>query len=264
VRPVTGDCVSRGQSHAAIASLANAVQNGSGSWPSDIPEASYKSGMPFHPTPTYWCKRGSESGWSCGSAASRSKDEIGLTVMKSYPDNPNIGDLLLKYNTSVIKKYCRSGPPPDVAKTLNYNMTLTYSRTKTFEEMRDAIANGYGIASCGSAGFGKGSSARDSNGFCKRSGSWNHSMCTIGCDDTEWAHKNYGSALYLVLNSWASYLGNARPKVQGRDDIPPIPRGSFWCLANSKGYGGRDSYVISSLQGYPPQKLKNWDLRGLI
>jgi hypothetical protein len=33
--------------------LANAVKNGNGSWP-DIPDAAYRSGMPFHPSPTYW------------------------------------------------------------------------------------------------------------------------------------------------------------------------------------------------------------------
>ena len=57
----TGDCVSRGQSHAAIQSLAAAVHNGNGSWP-DIPDAAYKTGMPFHPTPTYWNKKGGASG----------------------------------------------------------------------------------------------------------------------------------------------------------------------------------------------------------
>lgn len=221
--------------------------------------------MPWSPTATYWLKRGSVSGWSCGSAAARSKDGIGLTLAKPY-SNPNIGELLCpeNYTTNTIAKYCKKGPPQDVINDLNDHLTLTYSRTKSFSEIRDAIANGYGCASCGSQGYGKGSSARDSNGYCKRSGSWNHSLCTIGCDDTPWAHEKYGGALFLILNSWSSYLGSNRPKVQGRDDIPPIPKGSFWCRADS--FSGRDTYVISAVTGFPQQKLRDWSERmsGLI
>ena len=260
----TGDCVSRGQSHAAILSLANAVQNGNGSWP-DIPEFAYKSGMPFHPTPTYWEKKGGQSGWSCSSAAARSKDKTGLVLAISYPENPKIGDLLLKYNTSVITKYCHTGAPQDVIDTLNKHCTLTYSRTNTSkkEEIMDAIANGYGVQGCGGQGYGKGSSARNKEtGYCKRSGSWSHALCIIGYDDTEWAHKTYGDTLFLVLNSWGAYLGSNRPHPQGNPAYPGIPKGSFWCTASS--FSGRDSYVISSVKGYPPQKLKDWSLRDLI
>ena len=57
----TGDCVSRGQSHAAVSSLACAVENGNGSWP-DIPDIAFSKGMPFHPTPCYWNKKGGASG----------------------------------------------------------------------------------------------------------------------------------------------------------------------------------------------------------
>lgn len=262
MRPVTGDCVSRGQSHAAIASLASAVKAGNSGWP-DIPDYAYKSGMPFHPTPTYWEKKGGQSGWSCSSAAARSKDKTGLALAIDYPGTP-VGDLLLKYNTSVISKYCKTGAPQNVIDVLNGHKTLSYSRTSTskLDEIMDALANGYGINSCGSQGFGKGSGARNSHGVCKRSGSWSHSMATIGYDDTEWAHKNYGGTLLLILNSWGNYLGGTPPHVHGDPSLPRIPKGSFWCKA--KDYSGRDSYVISALNGFPKQKMKDWNLRDLI
>ena len=131
MRPDTGDCVSRGQSHAAIQSLAGAVHNGNGSWP-DIPDAAYKTGMPFHPTPTYWNKKGGASGWSCSSAAARSKDKIGLAFSINY--GGDIGDLT-QYTTKLIEKYCRKGPPQSVIDELNGNVTLTYSRIKSFEDV---------------------------------------------------------------------------------------------------------------------------------
>jgi len=151
-----------------------------------------------------------------------------------------------------------------VVNTLNGHCTLQYSRTSTskLDEIFDALANGYGINSCGGQGFGKGSSARDSNGYCRRSGSWSHSMATIGYDDTEWAHKNHGGPLLLILNSWGAYLGKNRPNPQGNPSIPGIPMGSFWCKASD--YSGRDSYVMSAVKGFPPQKMKDWNLRDLI
>ena len=194
----TGDCVSRGQSHAAIQSLAAAVHNGNGSWP-DIPDAAYKTGMPFHPTPTYWNKKGGASGWSCSSAAARSKDKIGLAFSINY--GGDIGDLT-QYTTKLIEKYCRTGPPQSVIDELNGNVTLTYSRIKSFEEIRDAIANGYGVNSCRGQGFAK---SRDANGVAKRSGSWSHSMAYISVSDTEWAQK-LRRPLIGVLNSAENFL----------------------------------------------------------
>ena len=259
----TGDCVSRSQSHSAILALANAVQNGKSSWP-DIPDYAYKSSQPWHPSPTYWEKKGGISGWSCSSAEARSKDKTGLVLAISYPENPKIGDLLLKYNTNVIGKWCKTGAPDDVVQTLNKHCTLTYSRSNTSkkEEIMDAIANGYGVSTCGGQGYGKGSSARNSDGYCKRSGSWSHALAIVGYDDTEWAHQKYGGTLFLILNSWAAYLGNGRPHPQGNTKYPGIPRGSFWCTASS--FSGRDSYILSAIEGYPPQKMKDWNLRDLI
>lgn len=251
----TGDCVSRGQSHAAVASLACAVENGNGSWP-DIPEIAFAKGMPFHPTPTYWNKKGGASGWSCSSAAARSKDKIGLAFSVNY--GGDIGDLT-QYTTKLIEKYCRSGPPESVISELNGNVTLTYSRIKSFEEIRDAIANGYGVNSCGGQGFAK---SRDANGVAKRSGSWSHSMAYVGVDDSEWAHSNYSGPLVCVLNSWGTSWIKGPRAVQGKSDAPEIPKGSFW--ARWKDISGRDCYGMSSVKGFPPQKLPQWNLRSLL
>ena len=252
----TGDCVSRGQSHAAIASLANAVLNGNGSWP-EIPEEAYRSGMPWSPTGTYWLKKSGPSGWSCAAAARESK-KIGLVIGKHYE---SVGDLLKpeNYTTNTISKYCRSGPPEAAFNELNYSVTQTYSRIKSLDEVLDAIANGYGVNSCGGEGFSK---TRDANGVSRRSGHWSHSMAYIAADATEWAHKNYGGPLILVLNSWGTSWIHGPRKVQGGEDYPEIPKGSFW--AKWADLSGRDCYAFSAVKGFPPQKLPDWRLRDLI
>ena len=195
-------------------------------------------------------------GWSCSSAAARSKDKIGLAFSINY--GGDIGDLT-QYTTKLIEKYCRKGPPQSVIDELNGNVTLTYSRIKSFEEIRDAIANGYGVNSCGNQGFAK---SRDANGVAKRSGSWSHSMSYISVDDSEWAHKNYNSALIGVLNSWGTSWIKGPRTVQGNPDLPEIPKGAFW--ARWKDLSGRDCYAMSSVKGFPPQKLPEWGLRSFI
>lgn len=255
----TGDCVSRSNSHALITSLACSVYNGKGSWP-EIPESLYQTGMPFSPTGTYWLKHGGVSGWSCSAAAARSKDGIGIVVAKPY-SNPNIGNLLTpqEYKTSSIGKYTRSGPPSDVVADLDDHKAVSYSRIRSFEEIRDALANGYGVSSCGGQGFSK---TRDANGVSRRSGHWSHAMAYVGTDDTKWAHDNYGGPLVLVLNSWGVSWIHGPRKVQGKDDYPEIPKGSFW--ARWSEVQGRDCYTFSAVNGFPPQKLAPLNLQELI
>lgn len=254
----TGDCVSRGQCHAATASLGVAVCNGKGSWPKGIADAQYKKGLVMHPTPTYWGKRGGQSGWSCSSAAKRSKDEIGLVPAMSYPSNSNLGDLLLNYNVSVIRKYCHSGPPDDVVKTLNGHCTLNYSRIRSYEEIRDAIASGFGVNTCGGQGYSK---TRDEWGVCRRQGHWAHSLAVIGVMEDAATIAKYREPLLLILNSWGGYVRGPR-KVQGKDEYPEIPKGSFFVRASE--FAGRDAYVIKSVAGWAPMKLEPPNLRELI
>jgi hypothetical protein len=253
-----GDCVSRSQTHAAMASLAIAVQNGQGSWP-DVPDEVYKYGMVFHPSPVYWNRDHGGDGWSCSQAVARSKDSIGLVVCAKYPA-PLDFDLTV-YSESVAHKWGSKRPPEDIRKQLNEHCTLSYSRISRYEEIRDAIAAGYGITTCGSQGF---DSTRDANGVARRKGQWSHAMAYIGVDDTEWARKNYGEPLIAVLNSWGeSWISGSRT-VQGNSSIPQIPKGSFW--AKWSDLSGRDCYAVSAVEGFPRMKLPKWEeaLGGLI
>ena len=256
----TGDCVGRGCSHSLTGSLACAVFNGKGSWP-EIPDEQYKTGMPISPVGTYWCKKGGVSGWSCSTSMSRAKDTIGLVVGVPY-DNPNVNDLMTaaKYSTNTLSKYCKKGPPDDVIQSLNAHKMESYSKVKSFDELCDALQNGYFANSCGSQGFAK---SRDEWGRAKRSGSWSHSMCVVATDSTEAARSKYNTAgMVCFLNSWGTSWIKGPREVQGKSDLPPIPKGAFWCKWEE--VSSRDYNVCGVIKGFPPQKLPEWNLRSLL
>ena len=87
-------------------------------------------------------------------------------------------------------------------------------------------------------------------------------MAYVGVDDTEFAHSQYGGPLVLVLNSWGTSWIRGPRKVQGKDDYPEIPKGSFW--ARWSELQGRDCYTFSAVNGFPPQKLAPLNLQELI
>lgn len=106
---------------------------------------------------------------------------------------------------------------------------------KSFDEAAAAIESGYPIAVCSMVGF---NSTRDSQGFCKRSGSWAHCMCFCSV--------RYDRPGLLCLNSWGpSYVGGPKwPEDQ--------PDGSFWVdkdTVDSMLRGG-DSFAVGSVDGF--------------
>lgn len=129
------------------------------------------------------------------------------------------------------------------------------SLVRTWDEAAAAIESGYPVAVCSMQGF---ASVRDSDGFCKGSGTWAHCMCFVGV--------RYGSRPGLLcLNSWGpSWVGGPR----WPDDMP---EGSFWVekAVADRMLSGGDSFAVGSVDGFgfrdlhhgnwfqpPPNKLK--------
>jgi hypothetical protein len=169
----------------------------------------------------------------------------GFLLRKKYGEGRNSVDLST-YNSGTGHNWGRGGTPSWVNKLAAEHPAVTVSNTRTLEEARDAIANGYGVSVCSGQGF---SSKRDSNGVSKPKGSWAHAMCWIGVDDTDWAHKNYGGMLFLVQNSWGRW--NSGPK---RHDQPD---GSFWITERtaSNMLRGGGAWVISSVEGFERREI---------
>lgn len=117
-----------------------------------------------------------------------------------------------------------------------------------FDEAAAAIESGYPVPVCSMVGF---TSTRDSDGFCRRSGTWAHCMCFIavrhgtGKDPGTGVEDASGRRGLLCLNSWG-------PKASSGPKWPSDqPDGSFWvdeATVNAM-LRGEDSFAIGSVGG---------------
>jgi hypothetical protein len=171
----------------------------------------------------------------------------GLLVRKKHGEGRNSVDLSV-YNSRTGHNWGRSGTPSWLNKIAAEHPVETVSNVRSIEEARDALANGYGISVCSGYGF---SSKRDSNGVSQKKGGWGHAMAWIACDDTDWAHKNYGGMLFLIQNSWGRWNGGPKRHDQ--------PDGSFWItekVARAMLRNG-GAWVVSGVEGFRRRHLSN-------
>jgi hypothetical protein len=176
-----------------------------------------------------------------------------MWIRKNYSDL-NID--LTKYSGSLAGKWGSRTPPEEIKKVGQEHLIRTSTELHSFEEIRDYLANGYGINSCGGEGF---SNTRDENGVARRSGSWAHSMAYIGADDRKETKDKYGSPLVLVMNSWGKWNSGPRQILGTTENIP---EGSFWAKWND--LKNRDQYAFSSAMGWPSQKLPDYGFNNYL
>jgi aminoglycoside phosphotransferase (APT) family kinase protein len=168
---------------------------------------------------------------------------------------------LTAYSSKTQTEYCR-GIPGNVLESLKASQHLVreVSHVRSFEEVSDALASGYGVNSCGGEGWEK---TRNEHAFSRQSGSWAHSIAVIGADDTEWAHQNYGGPLICLQNSWSAW--NRGPRhTHGDSSLPEVPIGGWW--TTWKEASRRTYQVLSNVAGFPPRKIRDWNISesGLI
>ena len=269
-----GDCVSHGQKNACLVSIAAEIMAGKPDeitgkieGAPDVPAAGIQQGV-FSTEAIYWWRDHGGDGWSCSHSARVVMHESGLWMRKPYPDF----DLdLTSYNPQTAGKWGRTSPPDEIKQFGIQHRIRTATEAKSYESVRDLIANYYGINHCGSQGLG---SKRDKYGVVRRSGSWAHAMSYIGVDDRPWAHQLYGCGLVLNLNSWGtSWVSGPRDIHESADMVPPalkqewiskgivnaqtgnimLPEGSVW--VPWKDMAGRYNVASSSFDGWPPSKL---------
>jgi hypothetical protein len=120
---------------------------------------------------------------------------------------------------------------------------------RTFDEAAAAIDSGYPVPVCSSQGFGTkfNQPPRDKDGFLRPLGSWGHCMCFIGT--------RYDRDGLLCLNSWGPRW------VSGPKWPDDQPDGSFWVDRKTAEWmlSGRDSFAVSTVEGFPKRKLDNGD-----
>lgn len=221
-----GDCVSHGQKNAnlttlvceTVAGLPDPVTGYVEECPDVSPEGE-RNGV-LSTEALYWHRESGGDGWYCQASAKVSKTEAGAVLRKDYPE---AGIDLTAYSGKLAGQYGRRAPTGAVSDALDDNLFRESTEIDSFEALRDLLARGFGVNSCGSEGF---ADKRDENGFSPRRGSWAHAMAYIGADDRPEIHRKYGGPLVLVLNSWGPRWNGGPRRIMGT--TIDIPEGSFW------------------------------------
>lgn len=247
-----GDCVSHSSRNAALASLCTEILHGepdehSGriEGPPEVSASGIANGV-LSSEYLYWWRGYDSDGWDCATAAEMIRAH-GLLLRKQYDE---LALDLTEYSGSLAGKFGHRRPPNPVAEEGRLHVVRTVTECQRFEEIRDLLANGYGVSSCGSEGF---ADERDANGVSRRSGSWAHAMAYLGVDDRPETRQLYGEPLVLVLNSWGSWNRGPR-RVRGTQ--AEIPAGSFW--AKWSDVSQRYAMAYSSVAGWPRKRLPDY------
>jgi len=123
----------------------------------------------------------------------------------------------------------------------------TASLVTSFDGCAKGIENGYCTIVCSNVGY---EDVRDKDGFCKRSGEWNHAMAIVG---VRWDRPGL-----LVVNSWSNYIKDTN---MYPNDIPAgLLRSSFWISPDDANLmlKQNDSYILSPFEhGFEPRSVNN-------
>lgn len=254
-----GDCVSWSTRNAGLGTLCCEVTSGKPDEVSgklegapEVSEAARLNGVISTEAIYNWRRHGGD-GWSCGAAAQVVLRESGLWLRKKY-DEINVDFTV--YNSRNAGLYGSRTPPAPWLEIGKNHLIRTATDVEDYEQLRDLLANGYCITSCGSEGF---SNVRDENGVSKRSGSWAHAMAYLAVDDRDIIKQLYREPLVLIQNSWGEWNDGPR-RIYGTSY--DIPIGSFW--ARWSDIKNRSMIAFSGVNGWPPKKLKSYGARGNI
>lgn len=163
-------------------------------------------------------------------------------LRKPYPEL-NID--LARYNPSVGINWGGVGVPEPVTQVAAKHRVGTISLITTWEQARDAIANGYGVVCCSGQGFAK---VRNHEGVAEPLGSWAHAMAWTAADDTR-----PNDCRFCVQNSWG-FNWISGPLHLGQ------PEGSFWIRQEvaQRMIAAGGTYAVSNVNGFPRRMLTDW------
>ena len=250
-----GSCVAHSTRNAALGTLAGEIAAGSPDEVTgkiegkpDVSDQAQRDGV-ISTESLYWFRGHSgQDGWNCDHAAEVICKQAGLWLRKNYPD---IGIDLTKYSARTEVKWGRPLPPANVQAFGRDHLIRTATRARTFTEVRDLLANGYGISSCGGESF---SSQRGEFGVSSRTrGGWAHAMAYLAVDDRDVTKRKFGEPLVLIQNSWGRWGSGDRNVFESDLEIPV---GSFW--ARWSDIQNRYAVALSGVNGWPPQKFDSW------
>lgn len=249
---VVGDCVSHSTKNAILGTLSTAITHGLSGLPITVPEGIAQGVL--SPEAIYANRGYSGDGWSCESALEVAIGKVGAVSRRPYPE---IGWDLTKYSKATAHRFGSNRPDAKTLEVLGHHKVTTVTRCKSYEEVRDMIASGFALTSCGSEGF---ASHRNEDGVASRSGHWAHAMALIGVDDRTETKQKYGCGLILVQNSWGKSWISGPTLIRGTDYH--IPDGSFWSRWTD--ISSRFMSAVNTVERWEPRKLPDLGLGDLI
>jgi hypothetical protein len=197
---------------------------------------------------TWWYRGYSGSGWQCQIAAQVICEKSGLWPRKNYDQ---FGFDLTKYNRNGANSlYGARTPPDEVTREGQKHLMRTATRCTSYEQIRDLLANGCGIGTCGGEGW---SSRRQEHGYAPRQGGWAHALCYVGADERPEVIKEFGEPLICISDSGGKWNSGPR-RVLGTD--LDIPEGCWW--AKWSDCKNRTAIAFSGFNGWAAKKLPNW------
>lgn len=252
-----GDCVSFSTRTAVWQSYVNDLIYGSNpdghALPAISPTAE-KSGCISTET-YYWLRGHSGDGWQCAEAADVAIKRNGMWLRQNYPE---LGIDLTDYSPQLAGKWGSSPPPEKILSVGRQTLCRTATVCRTYESVRDMLATGNGISSCGSEAF---KNVRNKYGIADRSNTkWYHAMAYGGVDDRPETVAREGCGLVLVVNSWGSNWISGNTQIAGTN--LHIPQGCFW--ARWSDIESRYAVAFGSSHGWPARPLPDWGLGEIV
>jgi intein/homing endonuclease len=179
---------------------------------------------------------------SMGTWAAEFIRDWGVLLRKAYLDGKYD---YTEYSGPLSRKLGKSGVPDDLEPLCREHPVKTCALVNSWEECRDAVANGYPVVMCSNTGF---RTTRDKDGFLRRTRRpWFHAMLIHGIDDS---YRRPGG---LVQNSWGENWVDGPT----RHDQP---MGSFWADARTidRAMKQGDSIALSGYVGYPRVEIPDY------
>jgi hypothetical protein len=148
---------------------------------------------------------------------------------------------LSAYSVERCRVWGERGVPDELEPEAKKNL-CQYALITNATDARKALQQGYAISVCSNQGF---NNIRDSDGFLKAQGTWNHCMFVAG-------YRGGSRKGFLVVNSWGDKWVNG-PKGKWDD----IPAGSFWADWDvmDRMLKQGDSFGISGVGGFKKQRI---------
>jgi hypothetical protein len=229
-----GDCVSFGFGHGV--DLLECVQIAIGKKPEKLEQTATEA--------VYGMAR-----VDIGGGQIRGDGAIGAWAAKAVSTIGTVNrDVVGPYSGKRAKQWGAQGVPADVKAKAGDHKVKTTALVSTYEELEDALANGYPVPVCSNQGF---TLTRDEQGFCRPRGVWGHCMLIVGVrgDDRPGA---------CIFQSWG-------PDMPSGPLALDQPSNSFWADRKvvEDMLAMQDSWAISSFDGYPDQTLPaHWGYEG--